>query len=144
MSQARKVVVLDYELAEISNAIGAAAVLIELGTMLQYPDAETERQAPHFALGTLNLARARLLLVERTLRGDLDPRLLLSSFNTMPDTKDVARDHLVVLRPFQKPAVPKAQTKGKKTTKRKPNSRPRRESHSGGVNVKTTPTAVSR
>lgn len=118
MPRVRRVVVLDHELEELRSAVGAAVVMLDLLVTHGCPDEETERQVPGAALAVLHLVGERLLHLNRTLRGELDPRLLLSSRNAMPDTRDVTRDSMVVLRPWVTALKPKKSARKSKRTSR--------------------------
>jgi hypothetical protein len=111
----KTVMVVDWEIAEVSNAVQGAALLIELGTTSQLANEDQERVAPRAAAAILNLAVTRMRALQRALRGDLDPTALFTGFNTLPDSADLQRDHVTVLRPWVEAArtTPKSK-RGKK------------------------------
>lgn len=102
MSLTSDVVVLSWELGEIQSALEASTLILDHLSNQQLATEEEERIAPRLAAAVTNLAITRLHGVCRALRQEVDPRLLLNSYNSEPDGKDIDRDHLVVLRSWRR------------------------------------------
>lgn len=123
MPKPQKVVVLDWEVGELSSAVQGAALLIELVTTSQLANEDQERVAPRAAAAILNLVTARMRDLQRALRGDLDPAVLFTSFNTAPDSADLQRDHVTVLRAWVEGAGSRSTPTARRTKRTHPTKR---------------------